>query len=345
MFDRFIFKDVGTNMVPISDFKCGALDFITQPIASLGSGIISAVGSYLGAKETNKSQERIAKENRNWQSDENQKSRDWEEEMWNQTNLYNTPSAQMKRLREAGINPFISGSGGYSNVSQVPSAPGMSGSPSMPVLENPMANASALFNSGVQGAVSSAQIGANVANQNAKTAIDAIKAYDEFLKSSNGDYKGAKALLGTLLKPLGYSSKQMESIMKGANLNYLFHKIETDKKEVEYEIVNQYGKAKAKAEIDNINKLTEKLDSDIIHNKSLDRLNDAQVRELAERTAKEIEEKLTIQQSREFIIRKLQAEVNILEADPMGNGTFAAMFKGVPILGQLLNLIIHYLKK
>lgn len=328
-------------MVPISDFKCDVL----SAIGSIGSGLVSAVGSYFGAKETNKSQERIAKENRQWQTEENQKSRDWEKEMWNESNLYNTPSAQMKRLREAGINPFISGSGGYSNVSQVPSAPGMSGSPSMPVLENPLGNAGALFNSGVQGAISSAQIGANVANQNAKTAIDAIKAYDEFLKSSNGDYKGAKALLGTLLKPLGYSSKQMESIMQGANLNYLIHKIETDKKEVEYEIVNQYGKAKAKAEVDNINKLSAKLDSDIIHNKSLVRLNDAQIKELAERTAKEIEEKLTIQQSRDFIVRKLEAEANILEADPMGNGTFAAMFKGVPVLGQLLNLIVQYLKK
>lgn len=345
MFDRFIFKDVGTTLVPISDFKCGALDFITQPVAALGGSVVSAVGSYLGAKETNKSQERIAKENRQWQSDENQKSRDWEKEMWNEANLYNTPSAQMKRLREAGINPFISGSGGYSNVSQVPSSPGMTGSPSMPVLENPLGNASALFNSGVQGAVSSAQISANIANQNAKTAIDAIKAYTEFLNATDGNYKDAKVLLGTLLKPLGYSSKQMDDIMHGQNLNYMQTRIAADRQALEYNLVHRYGEAKADAELRHIDKLIEKLDSDIVHNKSLNSLNDAQVDELAQRTAKELEETTTIKESRNFIVKKLEMEAKILENDPMSNSTFSAMFKGVPILGQLLKLIVLYLKK
>lgn len=341
MFDRFIFKDVGTNMVPISDFKCDVL----SAIGSIGSGLVSAVGSYFGAKETNKSQERIAKANRQWQTEENQKSRDWEKEMWNESNLYNTPSAQMKRLREAGINPFISGSGGYSNISQVPSAPGMSGSPSMPVLENPLGNAGALFNSGVQGAISSAQIGANVANQNAKTAIDAIKAYTEFLNATDGNYKEAKILLGTLLKPLGYSSKQMEDIMHGQNLNYMQTRIASDRQALEYNLFHRYGERKADAELRNIDKLIEKLDSDIVHNKSLNSLNDAQVEELAQRTAKELEETTTIKESRDFIVKKLEMEAKILEADPMANGTFASMFKGVPVLGQLLKLIILYLKK
>lgn len=330
-------------MVPISDFKCNP--FVAPALIAAGGSILGGITSLFGSKKANDTNIKIARENRDWQTLENQKQRDYETEMWNKTNLYNTPSAQMKRLREAGINPFISGSGGYSNVSQIPSAPGMQGAPNAPIVQNEFEGFASALQNGISSSASLAQVGANVANQNAKTAIDAIKAYDEFLKSSNGDYVGARQLLGTLLKPLGYSSHQMQSIMQGANLNYLSHKIETDKKEVEYEIVNQFGKAKAKYEIDNINKLTDKLDSDIIHNKSLVNFNEAQIKELAQRTAKEIEEKLTIQQSREFIVRKLQAEANILEADPMGNGTFAAMFKGVPVLGQLLNLIVQYLKK
>ena len=45
--------------------------------------------------------------NRNSQRKENQKNRDFQREMWNANNEYNTPTNQMARLQEAGINPHL----------------------------------------------------------------------------------------------------------------------------------------------------------------------------------------------------------------------------------------------
>lgn len=343
MFDRFIFKDVGTSLVPISDFKCNPL--VAPALIAAGGSILGGITSLFGSKKANDTNIKIARENRDWQTLENQKQRDYETEMWNKTNFYNTPSAQMKRLREAGINPFISGSGGYSNISQIPSAPGMQGAPNAPIVQNEYEGFASALQNGISSTASLAQVGANVANQNAKTAIDAIKAYTEFLTATDGNYSDAKKLLGTLLKPLGYSSKQMEDIMHGQNLNYMQTRIASDRQALEYNLLHRYGERKADAELRHIDKLIEKLDSDIVHNKSLNSLNDAQVEELAQRTAKELEETTTIKESRNFIIKKLEMEAKILEADPMADGTFATMFKGVPVLGNLLKLIVMYLKK
>lgn len=54
----------------------------------------------------------------------NRKNREWQEEMWNKNNQYNSPSAQMARFREAGLNPhLIYGQGTNGNSSSPASAP------------------------------------------------------------------------------------------------------------------------------------------------------------------------------------------------------------------------------
>lgn len=52
---------------------------------------------------------------------ENQKNRDFQKEMWNLNNEYNTPTNQMARLKEAGINPHLAYANGQPmNVSNAP---------------------------------------------------------------------------------------------------------------------------------------------------------------------------------------------------------------------------------
>lgn len=45
--------------------------------------------------------------NRKWNAQQAQKQRDWTLEMWNRENEYNTPSAQVQRLIDAGLNPNL----------------------------------------------------------------------------------------------------------------------------------------------------------------------------------------------------------------------------------------------
>lgn len=107
-------------------------------LGSLGSGLLSGLGSIFGSSSANSVNREIAAENRQWQSDENQINRDWQsdqnqinrdwqEKMWNAQNLYNSPSAMMSRLKDAGINPFVLG--GSSGVATAGAA-GSVGSPS-----------------------------------------------------------------------------------------------------------------------------------------------------------------------------------------------------------------------
>lgn len=86
------------------------------------------------------SYDKIARQNREWQSEENQKNRDWQSSEWTRqfdaTNEYNDPSNQVARLVNAHINPslaFSNGSGQIGQSSASPSAPsGANGSVTTP---------------------------------------------------------------------------------------------------------------------------------------------------------------------------------------------------------------------
>lgn len=55
---------------------------------------------------------------------QNRLNREWQEEMWNKNNAYNTPAMQMQRYKEAGLNPHLmyqQGNGG--NSGGAPSLP------------------------------------------------------------------------------------------------------------------------------------------------------------------------------------------------------------------------------
>lgn len=88
----------------------------TQPTSSnnYGSGALwgalgnigSSVLGYFGQKQTNKTNKQIAAD-----------ARQHEVDMWNMQNAYNNPSAQMKRLLDAGLNPnLVYGSGNVSGL-------------------------------------------------------------------------------------------------------------------------------------------------------------------------------------------------------------------------------------
>lgn len=85
----------------------GFLDFI--PVVG---PIASAVGGAISTNKTNKNNMAINQMNNDFNAAEAQKSRDFQLDMWNRENEYNTASAQSQRLSKAGLNPYLMMSGG-----------------------------------------------------------------------------------------------------------------------------------------------------------------------------------------------------------------------------------------
>lgn len=82
-----------------------------SPFDLVGS-VVSAGANLLSTSMTNRANERMQREQNAWNL-----------EMWNRNNAYNTPAAQMERLKEAGLNPDLmygQNAGGASGNSPTP---------------------------------------------------------------------------------------------------------------------------------------------------------------------------------------------------------------------------------
>lgn len=80
---------------------------VAAGLISAGSQIASTGGNVLATHMTNKANQRLADQ-----------SYEYDTEMWNKSNLYNSPEAQMERLHKAGLNPnLVYGTGAVGNTS------------------------------------------------------------------------------------------------------------------------------------------------------------------------------------------------------------------------------------
>lgn len=110
---------------------------------ALGAGINFLANSILGS-QASASQSAENAESRAWQSEENEKSRafnaeqalldrQWQEDMWNKQNEYNTPVNVVKRMMAAGVNPaaaFRQGAGATGVSQSLPTGASATSSPS-----------------------------------------------------------------------------------------------------------------------------------------------------------------------------------------------------------------------
>lgn len=321
--------------------------------ALIGAAAIGGLASLAGNLMTNSSNANLNATNRNWQSSESEKARvwqaqqnkramDWQERMWNAENEYNTPAHQRELMQQAGYNPWISGSGSPSSVAGSAGAgssggASMSGAPSSIPMQNPFA--------GIGQMVSNLPLQqANIANQNAQTIKQASDAYTAYLKAT-GDYSGGQRILKSLLRGVSGSDNLMSDITDGINQEYLASKIQNDRNALQYEIEAQYGKAKASQELKNIQKQEDFIDEQTNNLRKLQNVSDVQISKMAEETSKIIQERLTIEKSREFIVKKLQYESEILAADPMRSDLFSGVSKGAKPVLDFLKLLLKFLGK
>lgn len=132
----------------------GFLDFLP----AIGD-IASAVGNVVSTNKTNKNNMAINQMNNDFNAAEAEKARQFQLDMWNRENEYNSASSQRQRLSEAGLNPYLMMNGGSAGIAS------SSGSASPASAAPPLAMQRQDF-SGLSGALSSAL---QIANQTKET--------------------------------------------------------------------------------------------------------------------------------------------------------------------------------
>lgn len=95
--------------------------FLGASLISAGAGLVSGIGSSLfGASKSRQAEDRAFERNKELMKMQN----DFNVNMWNKQNAYNSPSHQLQMLKQAGVNPavsdFFGGSG--STAAEVTSA-------------------------------------------------------------------------------------------------------------------------------------------------------------------------------------------------------------------------------
>nr|DAH83056.1 MAG TPA: DNA pilot protein VP2 [Microviridae sp.] len=73
----------------------------------LGFGAVSGVGNIFSSAHSNSQNMKINRMNNEFNAREAEKARQYQSEMWNKTNDWNSPKNVRKRLQEAGYNPYL----------------------------------------------------------------------------------------------------------------------------------------------------------------------------------------------------------------------------------------------
>lgn len=148
----------------------GLLDFF--PIVG---DIASSVGNIISTNKANNANMAINRMNNEFNAAEAEKARQFQLDMWNKTNEYNSASSQRTRLEEAGLNPYLMMNGGTSGtaLSSGSTSPASS-SPPLSMQRQDFSGLSNTLSSALQIANQTKETNASVQNlQSQKSLFDA----------------------------------------------------------------------------------------------------------------------------------------------------------------------------
>lgn len=148
----------------------GLLDFI--PVVG---DAVSSLGNAFSTNKTNKTNMAINQMNNDFNAAEAEKARQFQLDMWNRENEYNSASSQRQRLSEAGLNPYLMMNGGNAGIasSSGSSTPASASSP-LSMQRQDFSGLSSTLSSALQIANQTKETNANVQTlQSQKSLYDA----------------------------------------------------------------------------------------------------------------------------------------------------------------------------
>ena len=92
-------------------------------IGGLGGAAISAIGSFFGNKSNRKQSAEAFERESKFAREERLAQQQWIEQMYEKNNSYNSPAAQMQRLKDAGLNRGVGACAGASGAVAFPTSP------------------------------------------------------------------------------------------------------------------------------------------------------------------------------------------------------------------------------
>lgn len=275
---------------------------------------------------------------RDWTSDQNDLSRhlsmdlqtqnqNFINKMWQANNSYNSPSAQMGRLRDAGINPFLAQSSVGSGVSSLAgSSP--QGAPS--------------FGSGAMAGSVGTPSG-SLAQLTPFTAVRdmlAGKQVQAQLQSSEGQYikdlaesfvtlgkefgpEQANKILNNILPGLGSASADgMSQTFRLLGEQVQSQHLDNLRKNMENELLSKFGSKHAQSILDRVDIEASESAARIGKMASDARVNESAIRELATRCAKNLAEAglasanaETINRVRQYLVGQMRLQFNQMDYD------------------------------
>lgn len=137
--------------------------------------IASSIGNVVSTNKTNKTNMAINQMNNEFNAAEAEKARQFQLDMFNRTNAYNSASSQRSRLEEAGLNPYLMMNGGSAGTAQSAgsSSPASAASP-LSMQRQDFSGLSSTLSSALQIANQTKETNANVqALQSQKSLYDA----------------------------------------------------------------------------------------------------------------------------------------------------------------------------
>ena len=96
---------------------------IGTAIGAIGGAAISAIGNWFGNRSNRKASAEAFERESKFAREERLAQQAWIEQMYEKNNSYNSPAAQMQRLKEAGLNPDLMYSRGDVGNATAPEAP------------------------------------------------------------------------------------------------------------------------------------------------------------------------------------------------------------------------------
>lgn len=93
---------------------------VSSGVGGVSGAVVNGISNAIGARRNYKYNLKLQQQAQGFNAAEAQKNRDFQKQMFDETNQWNSASAQVQRLREAGLNPYLMMNGGDAGTATSP---------------------------------------------------------------------------------------------------------------------------------------------------------------------------------------------------------------------------------